>query len=83
MVTTENYTQSATEHASGAGAAKFSVPAQTYFRDSRSPLRSRSMNPPAPAPVDFFTPAHRSALTHSVFGPLRSDPVPLTCSGLP
>jgi len=61
---------------SKARAAKFPVPAQTFSATYR--LRSR------PAPVIFFTPAHRSAPAHSIFDPLRSvfrsDSAPLTCS---
>ena len=56
----------------------------------RSPLCSRSTTPPLLAPLPlhrfFRTPAHRSAPASSICGPLRSlfrsDPAPLTCSGV-
>jgi len=55
------------EYLSGAGAAYFPLPAQTYFCDSSSaPFPA----PRPPAPV--ITSAHRSVPAHQVFGPLRS-----------
>lgn len=59
----------ASEHMSGAGVAEFPLVAQTYFCDSHSPLRSPFHDLPL-QPV-FFTPAHRSAPAHQIFGPLR------------
>ena len=61
------------EHVSGAGAAEFPLTAQTYFCDSRSPLRDL----PLPLQPIFFILAHRSAPAHQIFGPLRSAPAPV------
>ena len=49
----------------------------TYFFDSRSPLRSPLRDLPLPLQPTFFTPAHRSAPAHQIFGPLRSISAPL------
>ena len=59
---------------SGAGAAEFPLTAQTNFCDSRSPLRHLPL--PLPLQPTFFTPAHRSAPAHQIFGPLRSSSAP-------
>jgi len=53
------------EHVSGERAAQFPLTAQTYFCDSRSPLRDL----PIPIKPIFFTPAHRSAPAHQIFWP--------------
>ena len=64
----------------------------TYFCNPRSPLRSRSATSRSAtsrsalssAPSFSATPAHRSALLHPIFGPLRSvfrsAHAPLICS---
>jgi len=54
---------------------------RAYQRNGRGRISARRSDLflwlplPAPAPVNYFTPAHRSAPAHQVFGPLRSRSV--------
>ena len=60
------------QHVNGAGAAQFTIAAQTYFCDSCCPLRDLTL----PLQTHFFTPAYHSAPVTSLLWPA---PLPLRC----